>query len=361
LRSRIEDSERRLHAIFDQSFQYVGVLTPDGTVLDINQVAVKGTGSTKETLVGSPLWDAPCWAHCEEQQDKLREAIRLAAAGDFVRFEAEHRDAEGESRTFDLSLKPVRDDEGQIVLLIPEGRDITEIKRAQHSENAMLRGLAEIGESASVLVHEIKNPITGIKAALKAVAESLGEDDQEVLSDLLGRLQKLERIMRRTLSFTKPVYLQYTTIDVVPWLQSVLATLGPVIDKSEVTVQFVPPDAPLELKGDSGLLEEVVSNLVSNAIEAVETSEERHRVVLRTSDGDGHTIVITVEDDGPGIPERLREDLFKPFYTTKTKGSGLGLAFCRKVIEEHGGTIQVEESALGGAVFTLRIPLRPKH
>lgn len=356
----LRDSERRLHAIFDQSFQFVGVLAPDGTVLDVNLAAIAGTGCTREEIVGKAFWEAPCWCHHEDEAAKLREAVRLAASGDFVRFEAEHKNPDGELRSFDLSLKPVRDEAGAIVMLIPEGRDITELKRAQASENAMLRGLAEIGESASVLVHEIKNPITGIKAALAAVAKSLGEDDREVLDDLLGRLQKLERIMRRTLSFTKPVTLQRTTLDLVPWMDSVLATLGPVIDTSPAEVRFDRPATDLRLDADGGLLEEVVSNLIANSLEALEETGRGRTVVVRLRSDDEGGATITVEDDGPGVPESLRAVLFKPFYTTKTRGTGLGLAFCRKVVEEHGGAIAVGESELGGACFTLRLPRRAR-
>lgn len=355
----LKDRERRLHAIFDQSFQFVGVLSPKGTVLEVNQAAIVGTGVTRDDVIGKPFWEAPCWCHHEDERTKLREAVRLAAAGDFVRFEAEHKDASGELRTFDLSLKPVRDEEGEIVMLIPEGRDITAIKNAQRSESAMLRGLAEIGESASLLVHEIKNPITGIKTALRAVSQSLGEDDQEVLQDLLDRLQKLERIMRRTLSFTKPVGLRRRTIELVPWIESVLSALRPTIDASGADVLFVPPKGSPRMDGDPMLLEEVVSNLVSNSLEAVEDHGDGHRVIVRMIAEDG-AVRIVVEDDGPGIPELRWTMLFKPFYTTKLRGTGLGLAFCRKVVEEHGGTIDVGHSELGGAAFTLRFPKLPR-
>ena len=154
-RKRIEreliSSERQLKAIFDQSFQYIGVLAPDGTVLDVNQTATTGIGHARDEIIGRPFWNSPIWCENEHERSKLREAVRLAAAGEVVRIEACYRNGSGELRTFDLSIKPVCDEAGEILMLIPEGRDVTDLKRAQRSETAMLRGLAEIGESASVL------------------------------------------------------------------------------------------------------------------------------------------------------------------------------------------------------------------
>jgi len=108
----------------------------------------------------------------------------------------------------------------------------------------------------------------------------------------------------------------------------------------------------LAFTADPNLLEEVVSNLVSNAIEAKPTGA--HVVVSAATAGRG--VLLAVDDDGPGIPVERRASVFKPFVTTKTGGTGLGLAICRKIVEEHGGTIEVEASTLGGARFAVRLP-----
>ena len=123
-------------------------------------------------------------------------------------------------------------------------------------------------------------------------------------------------------------------------------------------MRLEPSDGPIALQADRQLLGEVLTNLVANGLEALEGGDGRQVVLSVERDGK-EAVRFAVEDDGPGIPASLRATLFKPFYTTKTKGSGLGLAFCKKVVEEHGGTISAEDGALGGARFEVRLPRHP--
>lgn len=118
------------------------------------------------------------------------------------------------------------------------------------------------------------------------------------------------------------------------------------------------------IHADRVLLEEVLTNLVANALEAVEGRAGPRRAWIAACDTADGALELSVADDGPGIPESMRATLFKPFFTTKSKGSGLGLAFCKKVIEEHGGTIEVDSGPGGetadraprGARFIVRLP-----
>ncbi len=350
----LQVSERRLHAMFDESFQYIGLLTTAGVVLEINEATLEGTGASRAEMIGKPLWETRWCDASDDARTRLREGIRRAAAGEFVRFETEHRGRDGENLTMDFSLTPVKDENGAVVQLVPEGRDVTEMKRAQRAETAVLRALATIGESAAVLAHEIKNPITSVNVALRAVADKLGEDQQAVLGDLVARMQRLERIMRRTLSFTKPVELRCTEVDGAELVADAVNEVRPAIDAAGIAIHVGPPDGPAPLSADRQLFGEVLTNLLSNAVEVL-SEGDGHEIVLAVRREDDE-VVFTVEDDGPGVPESLRPTLFKPFYTTKSKGSGLGLAFCRKVVEEHGGTISVEDGETRGARFIVRMP-----
>ncbi len=347
-----EESERRFGAIFDQSFQYIGLLDPQGIVLEANTASLEGASLEREDVVGRPFWETRWWSVSEQSRAQLKDAIREAAAGRFVRFETEHRGLGDEIVAIDFSLKPVRNAEGEVVMLIPEGRDITELKRSQRAETAMLQALATIGESAAMLAHEIKNPITAINLALKAVAHQLGEDQQAVLEDLSGRMQRLERIMRRTLTFARPIELEVETVDVGGLLGQVVSQLRPEIVKRGVEVECALSEEAIELVVDLQLLEEVLVNLLRNSIEATSDGGRARLSASRAGD----RVRIVVEDDGPGIPKLLEGTLFQPFATLKTGGTGLGLAFCKKVVEEHEGTVNVDASELGGARFTLELP-----
>ncbi|MDO9036245.1 MAG: PAS domain S-box protein, partial [Methanoregula sp.] len=127
----LRESERKFRAIFDQTFQFIGLMTPDGTLMEANRTAMEFSGTKESDVIGKPFWETPWWTHSGELQEKLRAAVRDAAQGEFVRFEATHMAADGRLHYVDFSLKPVKDEAGHVILLIPEGRDITERKRAE--------------------------------------------------------------------------------------------------------------------------------------------------------------------------------------------------------------------------------------
>jgi len=347
----VRDSERRFRALFDSTFEFVGLLRTDGTLLEANQTACESCGVRKEDVVGKPFWDTPWWSHSEEMRDRIRSAVRRASAGEFVRVEVTQRGTGDAILEVDFSLTPVRDEGGRVVLLIPEGRDVSALKAAQRAETAMLRALATIGESAAVLAHEIKNPITAVNVALRAVAGALGEDHKAVLEDLVARMKHLEQLMRRTLSFARPLALQRSECDAAELYAGTIASLGSLIARTGAEVRCE-VEGQVRFRADRQLLGEVIANLLANAIEA---QERGARVILGASARGRNGVLLWVEDEGPGIPEAQRAAVFKPFVTTKGSGTGLGLAICRKIVEEHAGTISVESGARGGARFLIHL------
>jgi sigma-B regulation protein RsbU (phosphoserine phosphatase) len=122
-----------LRVIFNQADHLMGLLKPDGTVIKINPTAYGFIKGKESDVIGKPFWETPWWTHSPEQQKHLREAIRVAAQGEFVRFEATHVTPEGKLIYVDFSLKPVKDEKQNVVLLVPEGRDITERKKAENA------------------------------------------------------------------------------------------------------------------------------------------------------------------------------------------------------------------------------------
>ncbi|MCP3919777.1 MAG: PAS domain S-box protein [bacterium] len=348
----LQESERRFRAIFDQEFQFVGLLDPKGRILEVNKAALEATGTDRDDVVGRLFWDTPWWRHAPETQEALRQWIARAAEGEFVRSEIDFKNQTGELRTLDFSLKAVRGESNQITLIIPEGRDITGLKAAQRRETQMLKALATLGESAAILAHEIKNPITSVNVALRAVAKELGTDDREVLESLVERMQKLERKLRGTLSFAKPLDLNIERTNARQLLEAAADMLRDEAEARQIAISIEASASPPEMDIDVVRLEEVFTNLVRNAIDAIDASG---RIELRAGRSDGH-VEFTIDDSGSGIPDRMLGTLFQPFTTAKDEGTGLGLALCRKVIEAHGGTIGAGESPLGGARFTVHIP-----
>ena len=348
----LAEREQLFRAIFDGEFQFVGLLDPAGHLREVNRTALSTMGATRPKLLGKPLWETPWWSHSKAEQEHVRADVTRAAAGEFVRREVEVRDSDKQVRVLDFSIKPICDEDGQVVMLIPEGRDITRLKRAQSRETAMMRAFAEIGESASLLAHEIKNPITSVNLALRAVAKQLGQDERETLTDLVERMQKLEKLMRRTLSLTRPLELELERVPASKLLEDAIRLMKPHIEEHSIEFGLcVEEDCP-EVSCDPQMFEDVLVNLVRNAVEVL---EEGGQIQLGAQSA-GSDVLLFVEDNGPGIPDSVLATVFKPFVSTKSNGTGLGLAIARKVVDAHGGTIEVRQSSLGGARFEIRLP-----
>jgi two-component system, sensor histidine kinase and response regulator len=129
----ILENERKFHAIFDQTFQFIGLLTPEGVLTAANRTALQFLGVQESDVLGKLFWETPWWSHAVELQERLRSSIAKASRGEFVRFEATHPQKDGELRYVDFSLKPVTGKKGEVVSLIAEGRDITERKKAEEA------------------------------------------------------------------------------------------------------------------------------------------------------------------------------------------------------------------------------------
>ncbi|HKL49396.1 MAG TPA: PAS domain-containing protein [Desulfuromonadales bacterium] len=180
LEERLQESERKFHGIFDKSFQFFGLLSPSGMLMEINKTACDFLGVEESEVLGKPFWETPWWGHSLAQQKKLRQMIRDAAQGECVRFETVHPDSEGKEHYFDVSLKPVFDQNGKVEMLIPEGRDVTERKRAEEELRFAHRQLQDIVEflpDATFVVDREKKII----AWNQAIEEMTGVHKEEVL------------------------------------------------------------------------------------------------------------------------------------------------------------------------------------
>ncbi len=129
--SALRESERKFSAIFDQTFEFIGLLSLDGVLLEVNQSALDSIAAQKNDIVGKKFWETPWWRHSQELQQQLRESIKQAANGEFVRYQVAFPDGNGEIMITNFSLKPVFDEAGRVVTIVGEGYDITDLKRTE--------------------------------------------------------------------------------------------------------------------------------------------------------------------------------------------------------------------------------------
>ncbi len=244
---------------------------------------------------------------------------------------------------------------------------ITDITRTRTMERMLAERdkMASLGRVAAGIAHEIRNPLSGITIYIDTLRQLLEDSDAAgELIQIADKAQeaagKIERIIRRVMDFTKKSEMQFFPIQVNQTIRRVLGQMRPALAAHHIHVHdALDPDLPL-CRADATLLEQVVFNLLNNAMEAIlekGTPDREIRIMTGLAAGD---TVISVEDSGPGIPRQRAAAVFDPFFTTKSHGMGIGLSLCQRIIMAHGGRLEIGASLLGGARFTVRIPLSPE-
>jgi PAS domain S-box-containing protein len=169
----LRESRRRMRAVFDQTFEFVGLLSPEGILKGMNRTALEFIGLQETDILGKPFWETPLWTHSPELQQKVQEAVKESGKGNLVRFEATHKAHDGSLHYVDFSLKPIKDEEGKVFYLMSEGRDITDRKRAEmlmERQRAMLRQV--IDADANLIF--VKDREYRYVLANKAIANAYG-------------------------------------------------------------------------------------------------------------------------------------------------------------------------------------------
>jgi signal transduction histidine kinase len=207
---------------------------------------------------------------------------------------------------------------------------------------------------AAAVAHEIKNPLAGIGGAVKVLGRDIAADDprREIVEEIQQQVRRLDDTIRDLLTFARPTVPRFAVIDGRDFAHRVLRLPGeePHLKRHAIGVE-VP--AGLRLRADPQLLENIVLNLLLNAGQAL--GSRAGRIVLRMVERAGESR-ISVADDGPGIREEVLSKLFKPFFTTKARGTGLGLTIVQKFAGVMGGRVEVDTKLGEGTTFTVVLP-----
>lgn len=220
-----------------------------------------------------------------------------------------------------------------------------------------------IGELAAGLAHEIKNPLAGIKVSMEVLSEgaTVPEEDREVILRVIDEIRRIELLIKNLLNFAKPPQPNLMFINVNDILDKTISfSLGhPSLSPNATTAIKVfkdLDDSLPELMADPMQLQQVFLNLLLNAIDAM---PHGGTLTVKTShDTASNSVQIEISDTGKGIDEKLKDKIFQPFFTTKPKGTGLGLAITKRLIEQHGGSISVENHISEGTIFKVSFPVK---
>jgi PAS domain S-box-containing protein len=245
------------------------------------------------------------------------------------------------------SLTPLKDSEGGTIGRLLVFTDLTELKALQ-SQAELRQRLSSLGEMAAGIAHELRNPMGVISGYTRLLSKKVDPTLSQTVDAVTKEVSVMDRIVTDFLSFARPGELNFSDLDLTELIRGCVDNAA----KGDAEVVFE-DRGPIRLRGDEVLLRQAFTNLIQNAVEA---TAMKGRVTIGTEVQDGQTVVVSVSDTGHGISEGIRDRVFLPFYTTKEKGTGLGLAVVHRTITSHGGSIALESTGQG-TTFFIRLPM----
>eukprot|EP01132_Coremiostelium_polycephalum_P006840 gene6840-8484_t len=375
--------------MIDEMYQFVALLDPQGNLLDVNEPALQGGGMIRHQIQGIPFWDCRWWAVSEETKTNVRDAVGKASKGEFVRYEVDifGKSAGTELITIDFSLMPLFNENGEVWLILPEGRNITEkrageieIARKNNELRALYEKIKELDELKTQFFanvsHELRTPLALIVGPTEKLLKDPEINDNKkkdldiIARNARGLLKHVNSLLDISRLEAGQMNINYSMVDIgrsVNYIASCFEILAREknLDYSIITP---PENQPLLAAIDSDKIQRTITNLISNAFKFTPSGGSVKCMVEKVMMPPGNLpgFRIVVSDTGPGVPEHLQEIIFERFRqvdgtsTRKHGGTGLGLSIVKEFVQLHGGTVKVSNvGSNGGAQFVVTIPLSP--
>ncbi len=379
----LRESDERFRAIFNQTFQFVGLLSPDGIVLEANQTVLDFAGITRSQVVGKPFWEAKWWTISSQTQEQLKAAIAQARQGEFVRYEVDVLGRETQLATIDFSLRPITDASGQVKLLIPEGRDISDRKLAEaelaKAKEAAVRAAAQSeaanrakSEFLANMSHELRTPLNGILGYAQILQrdKNCTPRQKEGVSVIYQCGTHLLTLINDILDLSKieagKLELYPTQIHFPSFITGVTEIFHLKAEQKSIRFTYLPLNQlPAVIHTDEKRLRQVLLNLLSNAVKFTDTGRVTFKVgvimngewgIENEKQTTNNKIRFQVEDTGIGMTSEQLEKIFLPFEqvgdsSRRSEGTGLGLAISQKIVAMMGSKIFVESTPGVGSTF----------
>jgi PAS domain S-box-containing protein len=360
-------TQRRFRAIFDSTLQFMALLTPDGTMVEVNQAALEWARVRPEDVIGTPLWFSPPTQDNPGLQNKLEAAVRRAAAGEIVREQYDVRGPDGVWAHIDFSLKPVMDEEGRPMWLVAEGRDITELKRTQDALRQAQK-LEAIGQLTGGVAHDFNNFLTIIRSSTDLLRNPrLDEERRHRYIDAIANTVDLaSKLTSQLLAFARRQALKPEKFDPALRIRAIGEMLRSLVgSRIEVITDF--ECATCFVEADPTQFETALMNIALNARDAM-GGEGQLKFKVFEANGipairghrakEGRFVALEISDTGSGIPIENMNAIFEPFFTTKEvgRGTGLGLSQVYGFVNQSGGNVEVRSEVGRGTTFVIYLP-----
>ena len=366
--AELQAKEARLRTIFETSYIYQSLLATDGAVLDANATSLSGIDARLDQVIGMPFWETPWFAGTPGMPEMVRAAVAAVAGGETMRTEIHLNLPVGGWRWFDFQMRPVHDDGGQVVAIVPEAVELTERRQAEEAFRQAQK-MEAIGQLTGGVAHDFNNLLTVIRSSADLLRRRDLPADRmrryvDAISDTADRAAKLTG---QLLTFARRQALSREVFDIADQLDRIADMLKTVLGSS-AAMHLDIAERPLPVEADVNQFETALVNLVANARDAMGGSGESltiraARLRLDPLGASRHAVdefvTVSVSDNGCGIPADQIDRIFEPFFTTKEigRGTGLGLSQVYGFAHQSGGTVRVESEVGRGTTLTLQLPL----
>ncbi|MYL64633.1 GHKL domain-containing protein [Bacillus hwajinpoensis] len=222
------------------------------------------------------------------------------------------------------------------------------------------QALSNVNTLVAGVAHEIKNPLTIMKGFLQLIKPDLDKLQKSDIADLLlTEIQRTTNLVEEFLQLARPAELTSERIDLIPFLKNILLLFHShaKLSKCDLTTNLQQFKLPIEVMINPGQFKQVFLNVMKNSIEAIRMTNRSNGVISLTVGQHFNGVTIAIRDNGVGMDASTQSRIFKPFYTTKEKGTGLGLFLSKQIIQNHKGTIKVKSSPSFGTTFSIHLPL----
>lgn len=316
-----------------------------------------------QELIGTPILD---FVPDDETRDRLSAGLKELSPESPI-FQDTHFEpnVNGAPRWVAWSNRALFDEKGALIEYQAVGRDITAEHLAQEAldrQNAALvqsEKMAAMGSLLASVSHELNNPLS-IVLGQSEILESLASDEatQSRAARIKSAAERCGRIVRTFLSMARRREAQMSSVDIPQTIDLARSMVIYAYNTSSIELEINIPESSIQVMGDGDQLVQVFVNMLLNAQQAMEETTNARKVTV-SSETQGDTVLISIEDTGPGIPPDVADQIFEPFFTTKPEGvgTGIGLSLCKNITEAHGGALTYKQGKKGGAVFTVSLPL----
>jgi PAS domain S-box-containing protein len=346
-------TQTMLKTIIDQMDQEILFLDREGTVVGMNQTVLNHSGLPKRVLLGKHYCDVftrSQESECEEWDDPFEKTMRTNSPAETTTSVV---DADGRVQYFRVYTSPVADEDGAVNHVVAVRRDITQ-RRAMENRLQQAERLASIGELSTYMAHEIRNPLFSISGFANSLMreKDVGAKAREKLSIILDESRRLDEVLRSLLNFTRPTEAQVAEVDLNDVVRATMDVMQLPCSNQKVVSHISLDEGMAKVQANPDLIKQCLINLIKNALEAMESGGKMFITTSMNQD----MALIAVEDTGVGIPLEIRDKIFSPFFSTKDKGVGLGLAQIHKIVGELSGRVDLVSMPDVGTKVTLYLP-----